>query len=227
MQSGDLLGISSLMPQKRNPAALEQLRAQSSLLLAQVQGPYLVAHNVRTGMFDYRSYDPLPGARPVLVFGLLEKIVNSLVVDREQARAEVDADYSTVTEIADTLLRAANVPFRTGHHFASDLTDYGRSRRKLLHEISYGEAAQLYLQQNGQAFPLDEASYARCIDAGRMISSRKGLGGPQPAEVDRMLGDERQAAGAALQWGGAARSRLRQATEELHRMTALLGGRAT
>ena len=36
------------------------------------------------------------------------------------------------------------MPFRIGHHFASRLTDYGRSHNLKLHEIPYAEAARLY-----------------------------------------------------------------------------------
>lgn len=224
MQSGELLGVSSLMPQKRNPAALEQLRAQSSLLLAELQGPYLVAHNVRTGMFDYRSYDPLPSPRPVLVFELLDKVVGSLVVDKQQARAEVDADYSTVTEIADQLMQKAGVPFRIGHHFASDLVDHGRSQRKLASEITYAEAAQIYQDKNGSALPLDEKTYAMCMDPEQMVFNRKGLGGPQLAEVDRMLQQEARAAEHDLAWNGARRDALQQADEGLDRLLQDLVG---
>src|SRR5688572_16380418 len=68
---GELTGVSSIMPQKRNPAALEQLRAQASIMLGELNTVLLVAHNNRTGMFDYRMYDPVPCARALQVFKLL------------------------------------------------------------------------------------------------------------------------------------------------------------
>jgi argininosuccinate lyase len=222
LRAGELMGVSSLMPQKRNPAALEQLRAQSSLLLSELQGPFLVAHNVRTGMFDYRAYEPVPIARTTAVLGLLEKVITSLAVDKEQARAEVDADYSTVTEIADVLMQKANVPFRIGHHFASDLTDYGRARRLRLTEITYAQADQLYREKNGAPLPLDEASYLQCTDPARMVSNRQGLGGPQPAEIDRMLAAETHAVRQAQGWNSAARQRLRDADTRLNTLVGAL-----
>jgi argininosuccinate lyase len=109
-------------------------------MLGEMQTVFLIAHNNRTGMFDYRSYDPVPYARPLQVFKLFQQFVDGIVVNKERALTEVHADYSTTTEIADALLQRADVPFRIGHHFASKLTDYGRGRGLRLQEIPYPEA---------------------------------------------------------------------------------------
>jgi argininosuccinate lyase len=68
----------------------------------------------------------------------------------------VRADYSTTAEIADALLQKAAVPFRIGHHFASRLTDYGRSHALKLHEIPFAEAARIYTADTGEPLPLSE-----------------------------------------------------------------------
>jgi argininosuccinate lyase len=197
---GELTGVSSIMPQKRNPAALEQLRAQASLLLGEMHSVSLLAHNTRTGMFDYRMYDPVPSARALQVFTLFRQVVEGIVVDKARALEEVKADYSTTTEIADGLMQRADVPFRTGHHFASELTDYGRGRGLKLHEIPHAEAARIYQAQTGQAFPLGAAEFAQVISAEYMVFGRKGTGGPQPAEVNRMLAAERERLNAERAW---------------------------
>jgi argininosuccinate lyase len=189
--SGELTGVSSIMPQKRNPAALEQLRAQSSLMLADMHSVTLISHNTRIGMFDYRMYDPVPSARPLLVLDLFTKVVNGLVVNKERALAEVRADYSTTTEIADALLQRANVPFRIGHHFASQLTDYGRGKGLKLQEIPYTDAARIYEDGNAAKFPLTAADFAEVISAEYMVFGRRGIGGPQVKEIERMLDAER------------------------------------
>jgi argininosuccinate lyase len=187
LAAGDLTGVSSIMPQKRNPAALEQLRAQASLMVGDMHSVTLLAHNTRIGMFDYRLYDPVPSARPLLVFRLFQQIVDGLVVNKDRALAEVHADYSTTTEIADALLQRADVPFRVGHHFASQLTDYGRGNGLKLHEIPYAEAARIYEAETQAKLPLDEAEFRKVISAEYMVFGRRGAGGPQLAEVTRML----------------------------------------
>ena len=211
LRTGALTGVSSIMPQKRNPAAIEQLRAQASLLLVELQSVAMLSHNVRTGMFDYRMYDPVPSVRPVAVIDLIAKVVEGLVVDPERALAEVRDDYSTTTEIADTLARL-EVPFRTGHHYASLLTDHGRSRGLRLHEIAFADAQRIYLEQTATPLPLDEASFREAISPEYMVFGRRGRGGPQLAEVQRMQDEQTAAVAATRCWLDAARSRLARAS---------------
>ena len=200
LATGALTGVSSIMPQKRNPAALEQLRAQSSIMLGEMQTVFLISHNNRTGMFDYRMYDPVPCARPLQVLKILQQVMDGLVVNKERALAEVKADYSTTTEIADALMQKADVPFRIGHHFASRLTDYGRGNGLKLHDIPYAEAARIYREQTQQALPLSEAAFREVISAQYMVFGRTGIGGPQLGEVNRMLSEESANVAADLAW---------------------------
>ncbi len=224
LAAGELTGVSSIMPQKRNPAALEQLRAQASIMLGEMQTVLLISHNNRTGMFDYRSYDPLPYARPLQVFKLLQQILDGIVVNKERALAEVRADYSTTTEIADALLQRGDVPFRIGHHFASRLTDYGRSNSLKLHEIPYAEAARIYAADTQQALPLSAADFAEVISAEYMVYGRKGIGGPQLAEVNRMQADEVAKAAADRDWLKDCNQHLARAAAVLEQAFAALAG---
>ena len=200
LATGELTGVSSIMPQKRNPAALEQLRAQSSILLGEMQTVFLISHNNRTGMFDYRMYDPVPCARALQVLRILQQIMDGLVVNKERALAEVKADYSTTTEIADALMLKADVPFRIGHHFASKLTDYGRGNKLKLHDIPYAEAVRIYREQTQETLPLSETAFREVISAEYMVYGRKGIGGPQLSEMNRMLAEERASIEADAAW---------------------------
>jgi argininosuccinate lyase len=185
-------------------------------MLGEMQGVFLIAHNIRTGMFDYRGYDPVPCARPLQVFRLLQQVADGIVVNRERALEEVRADYSTTTEIADALLQKADVPFRIGHHFASKLTDYGRSRDLKLHEIPYAEAARIYEMATKQSFPLSETDFRTAISAEHMVFGRRGIGGPQLAEMNRLLAAARAGVAMDTAW-------LQERSERLARAEALLG----
>lgn len=55
LKEGPLTGISSIMPQKRNPSALERLRTLSSMVVGDAQTVFFIEHNTTTGMSDYRG----------------------------------------------------------------------------------------------------------------------------------------------------------------------------
>jgi len=151
-------------------------------------------------------------------------VVDGIVVNKERALAEVHADYSTTTEIADALAQRADVPFRIGHHFASKLTDYGRGQGLKIQDIPYAEAARLYEAQTKATFPLSAADFAEVISAEYMVFGRKGLGGPQLAEVSRMLSDERDKVAAELAWLKASNDQLARAEAELEKAFSALAG---
>jgi argininosuccinate lyase len=226
LSEGKLTGVSSIMPQKRNPAALEQLRTQCSIMAGEMQTVFLLSHNNRPGMFDSRSYDPVPSERPLQVFELFRQVLDGLVVDKDRALAEVNADYSTTSGLADALLRSADVPFRIGHHFASNLASYGRSHGLKLNEIPYAEAARIYEADVKRDFPLGEAEFREAISAEHMVSVSKGIGGPQLAEVTRMLADGHTKMKSDLDWLTSRKDHLAATESSLDKAVAALAAGA-
>jgi argininosuccinate lyase len=222
LAEGDLTGGSSIMPQKRNPVGMVRLRTAASTLVGDAQTYYLLAHNVSAGMGDYKADQPdrvlRQAAELYAAFGALMK---DFVFDDKRALAEVNADYSTTTELADTLQRVADVPFRVGHHFASELVNFGRGHSLKPTEIPYAEAQRIYTEAAklyGVAdakLPLTEAQFRTSLTAENMVQASQGLGGPQPAEVARMLAVQKAGVAADRAWLAAAQGRLTQASEKL------------
>jgi argininosuccinate lyase len=184
-----LTGISSMMPQKRNPRVLEVLREHASIIIGSANSMTLLAHNVTSGMSDVRetvtSIVPMSRVHELLVF--LLRTMNAAVLDPERSLAEVNRDYSMMTNLAEVLVESAGVPFREAHEFASHLTDFGRRRRLSPAEISYADATSVY----GAELPISESVFAEALDPLSIVASRNGRGGPQPREVERMLEDAR------------------------------------
>ncbi len=195
LREGGLTGPSTIMPQKRNPIVLVAARHLASNVLGNAQACLFVAHNIGTGLLEHRGNEALIALQSVAkFFDMLNAAVRSLNLNVERARAEIDADYSTTTELADILQRDAGVPFRTGHHFASELVNYGRGKGLKPSQIPYAEAERIYsesaktMPQSDIRFPLSDARFREALSADNMIRSSCGLGGPQPDEVTRMLG---------------------------------------
>jgi argininosuccinate lyase len=194
------MGTSSIMPQKRNPITMLNAREQASVTLGAAHTTILVAHNVGPGVIEYRGEEARNAINEASRMQTeMARLIGTLRFDAARALEEVNGDYATSTELADVLQREASVPFRVGHHFASELVNYGRSNGLRPAELPFAEAARIYAQvvkemmgEENARFPLTEARFRESLTAENMIRSSQGLGGPQPAEVARML--EAQAA---------------------------------
>jgi argininosuccinate lyase len=229
LTEGELTGTSSIMPQKRNPSGLVFLRAQASTVIGHAQTFLLVAHNVAAGMSDYKPFiNPKQGNQPNNVVRELvdlldgfRSLVGTLAFDEERALAEVNADYSTTTELADTLQREADVPFRVGHHFASELVNFGRALDLKPSEIPYSEAQRVYAEAAttfklaNTNLPLSEPTFRRALTPENMVNASQGLGGPQPAEVDRMIAGQATRLQADCGWLDDQRRKLQDASGAL------------
>lgn len=108
-----------------------------------------------------------------------------------QALGDVRAGDRTSTEIADASLQNVELPFRTGHHFASKLTDYGCGKGLKIHEIPYSEAQRIYEEQAKGKLPLTKAEFREVINAETMVFGRKGLWGPQITDAERSVSEKK------------------------------------
>ena len=226
MTEGEQTGVSSIMPQKRNPSGLVKLRAEASTLIGEANTFTFIAHNVQPGMSDYKDFgNPKEYPNVILrdmaaMYAHADAVIRTMIFRPERALDEVNSDYSTTTELADTLQREADVPFRIGHHFASELVNFGRGHRLRASQIPYAEAQRIYAEVATAAkvdakLPLTEAQFRRSLTAENMVASSKGLGGPRPAEVARMLAAAKDRLGADKAWLDATRGKLVDASQKL------------
>lgn len=114
------------------------------------------------------------------------------------------------------------MPFRIGHHFASEVVLFARKNGLPPKAFPYAEAQRLYAEamkhdkQSQTQLPLDEATFRRTLSPADMVRTRVGLGGPQPTETARMLAESRKALAADRAWVGERRDRLAAAEARLN-----------
>jgi argininosuccinate lyase len=155
------------------------------------------AHNVTTGMTDSKdAFDSLGvfGAAEQM-FKRMDSVLEALTIDPRRSFEELENDWTTSMELADTLERQYGVPFRIGHSYASLIVTYARSQGYFpkifpfdVAQKLYAQAAQLYHWQP-EKLPLDEAAFRATLSPQNMVATRVGMGGPQSIEVKRMLNE--------------------------------------
>jgi argininosuccinate lyase len=110
---------SSIMPQKRNPDAAELIRAKvgrvigalTSLLVVMKGLPLAYSKDMQED--KEVAFDALDALS--LSLAAMTGMVQDLVVNREQMHKAAAMGFSTATDVADWLVRQANIPFRDAH----------------------------------------------------------------------------------------------------------------
>lgn len=221
---------SSSMPQKRNPGLIMGARMKASDVVGLASAATIRAHNVTTGMVDYKSEVEDLGVLTAAV-GMAkatQTVFGALVVDKTRARAELDADWTSTMNLAEVLLKDHDVPFRVGHGFASLLVSYARPLDLTPSSVpfdavkdNFGKALRKY-GVPAQPFPMSEAEFREVMSPAWIVNHTQGTGGPQPAEVRRMLAEAQMRLKADTDWLGERRAKLRQADLALNEAFAKL-----
>jgi len=154
------------------------------------------------------------------MFTDVQVLLDNLVVNAPRALEEVNAEWSTTTELADVLQREADIPFRAGHFFASELVTFGRDRNLRPSQLAFADVQRIWAEASKKygvdpKLPLTEARLRSALSAEGMIAAAQGLGGPQPAEVARMLEVGKKRLAEDQEWLRDARARLASARQRL------------
>ncbi len=181
---------SSIMPQKRNPVALEHIRALASKALGQSLGVFTAVHNTPFGDINDSEDDIQPliynalrdATRAVSLFAAtLKSATFNLDILKERA----EANFITVTELADSIVRKENLPFRIAHKIVGECvkTAYA-NKTKITYEMLQTTAKSVA----GRVLSFSEEEFERTLTAEFFVSIRTIYGGSAPSETRRALG---------------------------------------
>ena len=214
---------SSIMPQKRNPVALEHARAIGSKALGQAAAILLAVHNTPFGDIVDTEDDLQP-----LVFSMFRDAARAIrLVAAAMSGAEFNTarmaerahqGWITVTELADTLVREQGVPFKAGHAIASRLVTSGaRAGDPALSRILSNISEEIL----GRAIEIDDAALDRILSPRHFVAVRQTVGGPAPSETARAISCAEATLAADRQWFDRTMARLHDAEDQLK--TAVAG----
>jgi argininosuccinate lyase len=215
---------SSIMPQKRNPVALEHARAIASKAVGQASAVMLVVHNTPFGDVVDTEDDLQPlvasmfrDARRAVV--LVDAALRAAEFDVVRLESRAAEGGTTLTELADHVVREHRIPFKTAHTIAT----------RFLQALRDGSATPLaatlaVVSRDLLGAPLQytDAQIAEIMSARHFVDVRQTLGGPAPAEAARALARSREALAEDESWMAitgdelaAAHAQLRRRVEQL------------
>ncbi len=213
---------SSIMPQKRNPVALEHARSIGSKALGQATGVLLAVHNTPFGDIVDTEDDLQPLVFSVFrdatrAFTLVASAMATASFDVARLEERATSGWITLTELADTLVREHQISFRTAHAIAGRIVKARDADSAVaLSEVVASASAEL----TGTALTYSEARLAEVLSPRHFVEVRRTLGGPAVLETTRALGESRAALASDATWVATTRDRLAAAEARLRERSA-------
>ncbi|RFC65986.1 argininosuccinate lyase [Fulvimarina endophytica] len=226
--------VSSSMPQKRNPGLLNGTRSAASNALTLAMGPIFQTHNITPGMSDPKDVADNSAMVEAVIDTLarLDRVLKALKINPDRALQELNSDWTASQELADRLMREHGLPFREGHHFASEIVTFARANDMGPLDFPYAEAKRIYAEtmagtDHSEDLPLSEDAFRATLDPVAIVKNRATIGGPQPSEMTRMLAAADEALLAQETWIETRTTRIDDSLERLDKdFQALLTGSA-
>ncbi|MFL6729079.1 MAG: argininosuccinate lyase [Sphingomicrobium sp.] len=181
--SDDYSTGSSIMPQKRNPDAAELVRAHSGRIVGALTSLMVTMKGLPLAYSKDLQDDkePVFEARDLLTISLeaLARMVETVEFVPERMRAAAEQGYSTATDLADWLVREADVPFREAHHITGRAVKTAEERGCGLADLPLEALQAIDERIDGGVFEV--------LSVKASVRSRTSYGGTAPERVREQI----------------------------------------
>jgi argininosuccinate lyase len=211
---------SSIMPQKRNPVALEHIRAIGSKALGQTLGVITAVHNTPFGDINDVEDDLQPLIYSAMrdadrAVALFASTLKSATFNFDVLKKRAGENFIAVTELADTIVRKENLPFRISHKIVGNCVKAAIDQKSdVTYEILQNAANDVL----GHDLTLTAEELADAVSPENFVNIRTIYGGTAPSETKRALAVERDFENEDDAWFAKSERALAAARESLNKI---------
>jgi len=182
---------SSIMPQKRNPDAAELVRGHSGRITGCLNALMMTMKGLPLAYSKDMQDDKPPVFEAHDLLGLsiaaMTGMVEEVQFNTDRMRALAESGFSTATDFADWLVRAAGLPFREAHHVTGAVVALAEKETCGLSDLSLDQFQAIDARINSSVFDV------LTVDAS--VASRSSYGGTAPVQVKAQIEKAKQALG--------------------------------
>ncbi len=182
---------SSIMPQKKNPDAAELVRGHSGRIAGCLTALMITMKGLPLAYSKDMQDDKPPVFEAASLLALSIAAMTGMVAETrfrtERMRAAAELGYATATDLADWLVRQANIPFREAHHITGSAVKLAESRGVALDQVPLDDLKAIDAR-------IDDRVYA-ALSVEASVAARASHGGTAPEEVSKRVAEARAALG--------------------------------
>jgi argininosuccinate lyase len=181
-------GTSSIMPQKKNHVALEYLKGKAG----QISGALMAAittvkgtNFTHTGDGNRESMRNLWDAaeEALRIAGMLDLVLRSAQPNESRMLQRATDDFSSATDLADTLVRVCGLSFREAHHVVGAVVRAALNDGLNASQVTSAMVDQAARDQLGKPLLLAQSVVQASLDPRVSVQARSVIGGPNAEGV--------------------------------------------
>jgi argininosuccinate lyase len=176
---------SSIMPQKRNPDAVELVRGHAGRITGCLNALMMTMKGLPLAYSKDMQDDkpPVFEAHDLLALSIaaMTGMTQSVTFRTDRMRALAESGFATATDLADWLVREAGLPFREAHHVTGRAVKLAEEKGLALAALPLGDLQAINPAINDSVFSV------LTVDAS--VASRMSHGGTAPAQVRARIAD--------------------------------------
>ena len=180
---------SSIMPQKRNPDAAELVRGHSGRITGCLVALMVTMKGLPLAYSKDMQDDkpPLFEAHDLLALSIaaMTGMIETIGFRADRMRGAAEAGYSTATDLADWLVRVADIPFREAHHITGTIVRMAEREGVAL--------GKLPLEAMVAVDPRIDDRIFQALSVDASVAARASHGGTAPSEVRKRVAQARAA----------------------------------
>jgi len=213
--------VSSIMPQKKNPKALEYAKSAAAYVTGALTTVLACAKNTALGdvndgvtAINVPALEAATHTRSVL--GVMDGVLRTLTVRTERMRHLADIGFGSATELADVIVRETGLSFRMAHNVVGTVVREAIEAGRTAITITSADLDRASQSLFGKSLAIDADIVRTEPDPGENIRLRTIVGGP--ANVSDMVKHREHSLAADRSAVAAMRSRIDDATQRLNSM---------
>jgi argininosuccinate lyase len=184
--------VSSIMPQKKNPAALEHIKAVAAMVSGAFAATSACVKN--TSLSDVNDgvsalNEPVLDACGLVrkVLKLLREVLVAIKVNKELMLNAAVIGFGSATELSDVIVRETGLSFRMAHSVVGKVVRETVGRGGIATDIKSVNLDTAAKELFGKPLGISEKAVSEALDPTKNIQVRMLIGGPSPKTMQAMI----------------------------------------
>ena len=174
---------SSIMPQKKNPDALEMLRGKSGISFGNLSAMLTILKGLPLSYFKdmqddkeivFNSYDNINKCIDILI-----EVIKNTEANQLRMAELANEGYTTATDFADYLVKKEKISFRDAYKFSAKLVNYAEREKLRLDQLKIEDLKKI---KNNI-----KKDVIKVLNIKNSVNSKKSYGGTALLNVKKMI----------------------------------------